>query len=186
MTWRWLICFSLGLGAGVRRRSLTGSVVLRDSRETAVRKGGDFSGVVVSLVPVDGAATRCPLRSTRAWMLQKDKTFTAACAAGPGRHAQSISRTSIRSFITRSPATAARFSMSACIRRARAVRCVSRRPGVVRVFCNIHPSMSAVIVVLNTPYFATTDRSGRFKIKAPPGDYELHVFHERATEPHAR
>ena len=25
------------------------------------------------------------------------------------------------------------------------------RPGVVRVFCNIHPSMSAVILVLTTP-----------------------------------
>jgi hypothetical protein len=56
------------------------------------------------------------------------------------------------------------------------------RPGIVRVFCNIHPHMSAVIVVLNTPYFAETGKDGRFSIEAPPGVYELHVFHERATE----
>ena len=57
------------------------------------------------------------------------------------------------------------------------------RPGVVRIFCNIHPAMSAVIVVLPTPYFATTGRDGAFQIaNVPPGDYQLSVFHERATE----
>jgi hypothetical protein len=56
-----------------------------------------------------------------------------------------------------------------------------RRPGVVRVFCNIHPSMSALIVVLNTPYFAATARTGKFTLSnVPPGEYQLHVIHERA------
>ncbi len=57
-----------------------------------------------------------------------------------------------------------------------------RRDGVVRVFCNIHPTMSAVIVVLKSPYFATTNVAGEFKITGvPPGEYQLRVFHERAT-----
>ena len=57
------------------------------------------------------------------------------------------------------------------------------RQGVVRVFCNIHSSMSAVIVVLDSPYFATTKRDGAFEIlDVPPGDYQLTVFHERASE----
>ena len=34
------------------------------------------------------------------------------------------------------------------------------RDGVVRVFCNIHPTMSAVIVVLKSPYFAVSDQNG--------------------------
>jgi plastocyanin len=56
------------------------------------------------------------------------------------------------------------------------------REGLVRVFCNIHPSMSAVIVVLATPYFAVTDEKGDFSIpNVPPGQYKLHFFHERAT-----
>jgi plastocyanin len=55
-------------------------------------------------------------------------------------------------------------------------------PGVVRVFCNIHPTMSAVILVLDTPYFARVGRDGRYRIpKVPPGSYELRVFDERAT-----
>ena len=57
------------------------------------------------------------------------------------------------------------------------------RAGVVRVFCNIHPSMSAIILVLNTPYFSKARRDGKFEIAGvPPGTYELHVFDERATE----
>jgi hypothetical protein len=55
-------------------------------------------------------------------------------------------------------------------------------PGIVRVFCNIHPTMSAVILVLDTPYFARVSADGRYRItKVPPGSYELRVFDERAT-----
>ncbi len=63
---------------------------------------------------------------------------------------------------------------------SRAVRFT--RPGIVRVFCNIHAAMSAVVLVLDTPYFATTAADGTFRIEAPPGEYQLNVFHERATE----
>jgi hypothetical protein len=57
------------------------------------------------------------------------------------------------------------------------------RPGIVRVFCNIHPSMSAVIVVLEQPWFAVSNRAGAFAIEdVPSGEFELHVFHERAVD----
>jgi hypothetical protein len=57
------------------------------------------------------------------------------------------------------------------------------RVGVVRIFCNIHPAMSAVIVVLKHPWFAISDSTGGFAISGvPPGEYSVHVFHERATE----
>ena len=58
-----------------------------------------------------------------------------------------------------------------------------RKEGVVRIFCNIHPAMSAVIVVLKSPYFSTSAKNGAFTITdVPPGSYRLHVFHERATQ----
>ena len=59
-------------------------------------------------------------------------------------------------------------------------RVVFRRPGMVRVFCNIHETMNAAIAVLPTPYFALTDGTGRFEIQAPAGDYRLQFWHERA------
>jgi len=56
------------------------------------------------------------------------------------------------------------------------------RPGVVRVFCNIHPAMSAIILVLDTPWFVSTTKNGSFEINVPPGEYDLSIFHERATD----
>jgi len=54
------------------------------------------------------------------------------------------------------------------------------RPGVVQVFCHIHSDMSAVVVVLDNPYFARPDADGRYAIPAlPPGDYTLVAWHER-------
>jgi hypothetical protein len=42
--------------------------------------------------------------------------------------------------------------------------------------------MSAIVLVLDTPYFAATAADGSFRLEAPPGEYLLNVFHERATE----
>jgi plastocyanin len=53
------------------------------------------------------------------------------------------------------------------------------REGVSYIFCNIHPEMSAVVVALSTPFFATAARSGQVEIDGvPAGDYELHTWAE--------
>jgi len=53
------------------------------------------------------------------------------------------------------------------------------RPGVVRVFCDIHSHMSAFILVFAHRYFALTDDEGRYRIEGvPPGTYTLLVWHE--------
>lgn len=55
------------------------------------------------------------------------------------------------------------------------------REGVSYIFCNIHPEMSAVVVVLSSPYFAIPNKQGEFSISAvPPGRYTLHVWNENA------
>ena len=42
--------------------------------------------------------------------------------------------------------------------------------------------MSAIIVVVDSPYFTITDEEGNFSIpNVSPGTYDLHFFHERAT-----
>lgn len=57
------------------------------------------------------------------------------------------------------------------------------RPGICYIFCNIHPEMSAVVVVLNTPYYAIGDRAGQISIpNVPPGRYVLHTWHEGSNE----
>jgi len=55
------------------------------------------------------------------------------------------------------------------------------RPGICYVFCNIHPEMSAVVVVTGSPYYAVSDRAGKFSISnVPTGRYLVTVWHERA------
>ncbi len=54
------------------------------------------------------------------------------------------------------------------------------RTGVCYVFCNIHPDMSAVVVAVDSPYYATSAATGSFTIAdVPPGRYRLSVWHER-------
>ncbi|HJS73459.1 MAG TPA: hypothetical protein VJ921_04170 [Vicinamibacteria bacterium] len=52
-------------------------------------------------------------------------------------------------------------------------------PGLVRVYCNIHPQMSAFLQVVENPYFAWTTPDGGFLIDGvPPGNYQLKAWHE--------
>jgi len=55
------------------------------------------------------------------------------------------------------------------------------RPAVNRLYCNIHPHMAAYIVAVDTPYYATTDRAGRFTIaEVPAGRYTYHAWRSGA------
>lgn len=55
------------------------------------------------------------------------------------------------------------------------------RPGIVRVFCEIHSHMSAFILVFAHRYFAVTDADGAYRIdNVPPGDYNVFVWNESA------
>jgi plastocyanin len=54
-------------------------------------------------------------------------------------------------------------------------------PGAVPLLCNVHPEMSGYIVVVPTPYYATTDKSGNYKIEnIPDGSYAVTAWHEGA------
>lgn len=54
------------------------------------------------------------------------------------------------------------------------------KPGRVDVFCSIHENMHCIILVLENPYFASTDEAGHYRISdVPPGTYRLKAWHER-------
>jgi plastocyanin len=57
------------------------------------------------------------------------------------------------------------------------------KPGLSRIFCNIHPNMAAYVVAVDTPYFAVSDGSGRFTIPSVvPRSYTYHAWRAGATE----
>lgn len=56
------------------------------------------------------------------------------------------------------------------------------RPGIVRIFCDIHSHMSAFIMVFSHPYYAKAEADGRYRIdNVPPGSYTVAAWHEGDT-----
>jgi plastocyanin len=58
------------------------------------------------------------------------------------------------------------------------------KPGVVDVYCNLHPEMSATLVILPNTRFAVADANGHFEIKnVPPGNWSVFAYSRHATQP---
>lgn len=154
-----------------------GQVELTNSRDPAVRRH-NYSGVVIWLEPVGHPAPAAPPR--RAEMIQQNKVFRPHVLAIPVGgtvvfpNLDPIFHNVFSNFSGQPfdlPLYAPRTSRSVTF----------TRPGTVQVFCNIHPSMSAIIQVVATPWYALTPPAGKFAIEnVPPGEYELRIFHERA------
>ena len=162
----------------VHAGSVTGEVELTNSKDIAVRKRKDYSGVVLWLEPVDRAAPAGPSKHVE--MLQKDKTFqphVLALAVGGSVDFPNLDLIFHNAF---SNFSGQPFDVG--LYPPRTSKSVTfKHPGIVRVFCNIHSTMSAIIAVLNTPWFAVSAANGKYAIaNVPAGDYQLRIFHERA------
>jgi len=162
--------------------TVSGRVELVSSHDPNVRKHTDYSGVVVWLEPASGAPA-IPAIEARVQMVQKNKTFTP--------HVLAVTVGALVDFPNFDPIFHNAFSnyngqiFDIGLYAPGTTRSIAfRREGVVRVFCNIHPAMSALIVVLKSPYFATSAKNGGFEIaNVRAGSYRLQVFHERASQP---
>jgi plastocyanin len=159
--------------------TVTGYTRLVESKDSTVKRRNNFSGVVVWLTSPDQESSYGA--RGHAQMLQKDKHFSP--------HILPIETGTSVDFPNLDPMFHNAFSnydgqiFDIALYPPGSTRTVRfDKPGIVRVFCNIHPSMSAIIVVVNSSHFAITDADGHYVLPhVPPGAYVLHFFHERAT-----
>jgi plastocyanin len=160
--------------------TVSGTVRLVDSRDPAVRRKGDYSGVVVWLERAAGPPPEIRPRTVR--IVQKDKRFSPHVVAIPVGSTVDIPNLDPIFHNAFSNFAGQHFDVG-LYAPGTSEKVRFTREGVVRVFCNIHPTMSAVIVVTPTPYVAISSRSGEFAIEGvEPGQYRLRVFHERSPE----
>ena len=53
-----------------------------------------------------------------------------------------------------------------------------KKAGIVKLGCDIHPEMGAVILSYDTPYYTQVQEDGKFEFGAlPDGEYELRAYH---------
>jgi plastocyanin len=172
-----LCCLCLTMPAGLAA-TVSGALELTNSKDISVRKHKDYSGVVLWLEAVNRQAP--VFAGRRVEMLQKDKHFAP--------HVVAIPVGGTVDFPNLDPIFHSAFSnfsgqpFDVGLYPPGTSKSVTfKHPGIVRVFCNIHSTMSAIIAVLPTLWFTVTQVSGKYSIpNVPPGEYGLRMFHERA------
>ena len=144
--------------------------------------GGDPTGAVLSLTPLDpaqrDALKEAPVHAT---LVQKNKTFSP--------HVLVIPPGSTVDFPNHDPFFHNVFSLFEGKRfdlglyesgTSRSVK--FDRTGVSYIFCNLHPQMNAIVISLDTPYYAIVGSSGEAKIaNVQPGEYLMQVWAEGLT-----
>ena len=166
------------LAAGIcwaQEGAVTGRIVLEGGANAS-----SAASNVVWLMPVGSTAASTPVPPMHAVLAQKNKMFEP--------HMLVVTRGSAVDFPNRDPwfhnvfslFNGKRFDLG--LYEAGSSRTVHfDREGVSFIFCNIHPEMSAVVVVLGSSYFATTNKTGDFTIpNVPAGSYRFHVWNENA------
>jgi plastocyanin len=178
MIWRSVICSSL-IAANLSAAAVSGQVELTNSLDRSVQKRKDYSGVVLWLEPVD----RSPLAAIApktVKVVQQDKHFLPHVVAIPVGGTVELPNNDLIYHNAFSNFSGEPFDIG-LYRPGTSRSHTFTHAGTVRVFCNIHSTMSAIIAVVSTPYYVVTPEAGKFGIpNVPPGDYQLRIFYERA------
>ena len=154
--------------------TITGKVDLVDRPG---RRTSDLGNVVVFL---DGVKVKA--KPATASVVMKGKTFIPHVVAVPVGGTVEFPNQDPIFHNAFSVSGANRFDL-ALYKRPKSGSQTFHHPGVVKVYCNIHPQMSAVVVVVDNPYFAKVQPDGTFTVEnVPAGRHRLKAWHERAGE----
>jgi plastocyanin len=144
---------------------------------TVARAGVAPATPIVYAEPIDTSAPRAPQRLT---LSQKNKTFLPRVLAVPlGSTVDFPNNDNIHHNV---------FSLSGpqpfdlgLYRSGESRPRTFTAPGLYRVFCNIHPQMTAVIFVAPSTFATLASPDGRYILDLPPGRFRMTAISERAA-----
>jgi len=144
---------------------------------TVARNGVPPAAAVVYAEPIDAAASRAPRRVT---LSQKNKTFQPRLLAVPAGSTVDFPNNDGIFHNVFSLSGPQPFDLGLYRSGETRLRTFTAA-GTYRVFCNIHPQMTAVIVVAPTAFTALAAPDGRFTLDLPPGRYRVTALSERSS-----
>lgn len=144
-----------------------------------IRTIQDVPAVVFVKGAVEGVTTRG--LAAPASMAQRDTAFVPAALVVPVGSAVTFPNGDPFFHNVFSYSASARFDLGR-YPRGEARQITFDRPGIVKVYCEVHENMRAVIVVAENPFHAVVDAQGRFRIPSiPEGTYTFVVWHPDVT-----
>jgi plastocyanin len=160
--------------------AVSGQVQLRDQKTQ--RLIPDDSGAVVWLVPLGSPKIALPNTPRRTYkMVQRNKQFYPHLLVVPLGSVVAFPNLDPWFHNVFSVYQGKRFDLG--LYESGSEKAVTfNRLGVSYIFCNIHPEMMAVVLTVDTPFYAISNRAGQWSIPlVPPGRYRLHVWYQDAT-----
>ena len=172
----------LAVCAGAQGVDVTAHVAIRNHAGSAASRAvPSAAGVVVWLTPLQPDANPAAMGHPGPFRLtQKDKMFTPHLLVVPAGSSVQFPNQDPFFHNVFSLFNGKRFDLGLYESgTSKSVR--FDKEGVSYIFCNIHPEMAAVVVVLNTPYWGISTVSGAVAIhNVPAGNYRMHVWNETA------
>jgi len=166
------VCAGLAIGASPAGAGPVSGVVRTVGRPGVI--------AAASLVYAERIDTAAPRQAGRFMLRQKNKTFTPRLLGVPVGAVVEFPNDDIIFHNVFSLSGPQPFDLGQ-YRSGDSQSRTFTQAGTYRVFCNIHPNMSALILVVPTPYVATTGADGRFVLDLPAGRYRLTAVSERAA-----
>ena len=173
-----------GIGGAFAQGTTVKARVVIASHKHASKATPQESNAVVWLTPANGwpdSLARPQNAGPRPELVQKNKQFTP--------HVTAVEVGSVVDFPNHDPFFHNVFSLfngkrfDLGLYEAGSTRSVHfDRAGICYIFCNIHPQMSAIVLVVDTPYFAISNKLGDVVIpNVPPGQYKMNLWDEHCS-----
>ncbi len=147
-----------------------------------VNEEGALANVVVFLADVGSSSSE--LEGSR-WVVSLDQrgcAYSPPVIAARAGAALEISNSDPLMHNVRASGQSPLFNFAMPVQGLKIIKRLPQRPAIIRVGCDVHPWMHAVIRTFDHPYFTVTDANGRYQVSVPSGPKKIVFWHERFPE----